>query len=211
MLAFVLPLGVTVGLAASGARADTMEMSTPPAGSAKVIAADAMMRGLWTDHIFWVRSVVVATFDKNKAAEKAAEAQVVANAHALADSIKPFYGAAASDGLFKLLAGHYGAIKAYLTATVAGSKSGQDAAMKGMLDNADQIATFLSGANPNLPKDAVLGLLQAHVGHHVNQIEALKAKHYDEEAKNWADMREHMNVISDALIGAIAKQFPDKF
>jgi hypothetical protein len=39
----------------------------------------------------------------------------------------------------------------------------------------------------------------------------LKAKRYDEEAKNWADMRAHMNVIADALTGAIAKQFPDKF
>jgi hypothetical protein len=80
-----------------------------------------------------------------------------------------------------------------------------------MMANADKIATFMSGANPNLPKDTVLGLLQAHGGHHIAQIQDLKAGQYDAEAKNWADMEAHMDVISDALTGAIAKQFPDKF
>jgi hypothetical protein len=211
MLAFTLPLGIAAGLPGRRAAADTMEMSMPPAGSAKVTATDAVVRDLWADHIFWVRNVVVATLAKNAAAEKSAENQVVANAHAIAGSIKPFYGDAATDGLFKLLAEHYGAIKAYLTATVADSKSGQDKAMDDLMGNAEKIAVFLSGANPNLPKDTVLELFQTHGGHHINQIEALKAKHYDEEAKNWADMREHMNVIADASTGAIAKQFPDKF
>jgi hypothetical protein len=154
---------------------------------------------------------VVATLGKRPAEAKAAEAQVVANAHAIADSIKPFYGDAAGEALFPLLAGHYGAIKSYLTATAAGDKKGQDKATDDLLANADKIATFLSGANPNLPKDALLGMLQAHGGHHIAQIQELKAGQYDAEAKNWAEMEAHMDMISDALTGAIAKQFPDKF
>jgi hypothetical protein len=205
-----LALSLAVLLPA-GALADEMAMATPPAGSPKIVAADAAIRGLWHDHIFWVRNVVVATLGKRPAAAKAAEAQVVANAHAIADSIKPFYGDAAGEALFPLLAGHYGAVKSYLTATASGDKKGQDKATDDMMANADKIATFLSGANPNLPKDAVLGLLQAHGGHHVAQIQELKAGQYDAEAKNWGEMEEHMNVIADALTGAIAKQFPDKF
>jgi hypothetical protein len=188
-----------------------MEMSTPPEGSAKVVATDAAVRDLWVNHIFWVRNVVVATLAKNSAEAKVAEGEVVANAHAIGDSIKPFYGDKAGDALFELLAGHYGAIKAYLTATAAGDKKGQDKATADLLANANKIAAFLSGANPNLPKDAVLGLLQAHGGHHITQIQQLKAKQYAEEAKTWAEMQAHMYVIADALTGAIAKQFPDKF
>jgi hypothetical protein len=206
--ALALSLAVLLPAAAS---ADEMAMSEPPAGSAKVVAADAAIRGLWHDHIFWVRNVVVATLAKNTAAAKAAEGQVVANAHAIADAIKPFYGDAAGEALFPLLAGHYGAIKAYLVATAKGDQKGQDKATDDLMANADKIATFLSGANPNLPKDAVLGMLQAHGAHHIAQIQQLKARQYDEEAKTWADMEEHMNMISDALTGAIAKQFPDKF
>jgi hypothetical protein len=198
-------------LAAPVARADMMAMSAPPAGSAKLVATDAAMRGLWVDHIFWVRNVVLATLAKRTAEAKVAEGEVVADAHAIADAIKPFYGDAAGEQLFGLLAGHYGAVKAYLTATAAGDKKGQDAAMGDLLANADKIATFLSGANPNLPKDTVLGLLQAHGGHHIDQIRQLKAGQYAEEAKTWAAMQDHMYVIADALTGAIAKQFPDKF
>lgn len=207
-IASALSLAVLLPVTAS---ADEMAMSAPPSGSAKVVAADAAIRGLWHDHIFWVRNVVVATLGKRPAAAKAAEAQVVVNAHAIADSIKRFYGDAAGEALFPLLAGHYGAIKEYLTATAAGDKKGQDKATDDLMANADKIATFLSGANPNLPKDAVLGMLQAHGGHHIAQIQELKAGQYDAEAKNWADMEEHMNMIADALTGAIAKQFPDKF
>ena len=205
---------VTAGLlAASGAAADTMhmEMPTPPEGSAKVVATDAALRDLWSGHIFWVRNVVTATLARNDAAAKVAEGEVVANAHGIADAIKPIYGDKAGDALFELLAGHYGAIKAYLTATAAGDKSGQEKATADLLANADKIATFLSGANPNLPKDAVLGLLQAHGGHHIDQIQQIKAKQYAEEAKTWAAMQTHMYVIADALTGAIAKQFPEKF
>jgi hypothetical protein len=200
-------------LAASGAHADMMhmEMPTPPEGSAKVVAADAALRDLWIGHIFWVRNVVIATLAKNSGAAKVAEGEVVANAHGIADAIKPFYGDKAGDALFDLLAGHYGAVKAYLTATAAGDKAGQKKATDDLLANADKIATFLSGANPNLPKDAVLALLQAHGGHHMDQIQQMTARHYAEESRTWAAMQTHMYVVADALTGAIAKQFPDKF
>jgi hypothetical protein len=211
--ATLLAAAFAAGLLATGAHADTMtmEMPMPPEGSAKVVATDAAVRDLWVNHIFWVRNVVVATLAKNAAEAKVAEGEVVANAHGIADAIKPFYGNQAGDALFDLLVGHYGAIKAYLTATVAGDKAGQQKATDDLLANADKIATFLSGANPNLPKDTVLELLQAHGGHHISQIQQLKAKQYAEEAKTWAEMQTHMYVIADALTGAIAKQFPDKF
>jgi hypothetical protein len=51
----------------------------------------------------------------------------------------------------------------------------------------------------------------AHGGHHVQQIQQIKAKQYAEEARTWSAMKDHMYVIADALTGALAKQFPDKF
>ena len=198
-------------LAVPHAHAESTHMSTPPAGSEKVVATDAAVRSLWVNHIFWVRNVVVATLGKQDEAAKTAEGEVVANAHGIADSIKPYYGDAAGEALFELLAGHYGAIKAYLTAVAAGDKSSQDKATADLLANAEKIAEFLSGANPNLPKDTLLGLLQAHGGHHIDQIQQLKAAQYADEAETWGAMQEHMYLIADALTGAIAKQFPEKF
>ena len=102
------------------------------------------LRDLWLGHIFWVRNVSVAAIDKNDPAIKAAEKQAVANAQAIAASIEPFYGAPAKDKFFKLLAGHYGAVKAYLVAAVAGDVSAQAKATQSLASNADEIATFLS-------------------------------------------------------------------
>ena len=199
-------LAVGLGLAVP-VQAGQEHHATAPAPVSAAATQDAL-RDLWIGHVFWVRSVAVATIDGNKPAAKSAEDQVVANAKQIAGAIEPFYGKPAADQLFGLLAGHYGAVKEYLDAR---GKPAQDAAWKKIGANADAIATFLSGANPNLPKDAVLGLLQAHGGHHVTEIQQLKAKDYAGEAKTWAEMQTHMYVIADALTAAIAKQFPEKF
>jgi hypothetical protein len=179
--------------------------------AAKIAESDGALRDLWVGHIFWVRNVVVDTFAGNKKAAAVAEKDVVANAKAIAGAIKPYYGKEASEKLFGLLAGHYGAVKQYLEATAAGNKAKQDIAVKKLTGNATEIAKFLSGANPNLPFDALNGLLLAHGAHHVQQIKQLHGKQYAEEAQTWEAMKEHMYVIADALAGAIAKQFPAKF
>jgi len=169
------------------------------------------LRDLWGGHIFWIRNVVLENATNNPAARDAAEKEVVANAKQIADTITPFYGEAASAKLFTLLAGHYGAVKEYSEGTIAGSKRQQDAALAHLASNADEIAVFLSGANPNLPKDTVRGLIAAHGAHHVAQITQFQEKDYAHEAETWQVMRQHVYVIADALTTALAKQFPGKF
>ena len=190
--------------------ADHAVVAQAPAAT-KVAETGAALRDLWVGHIFWVRNVVVDTFAGNKKAAAAAEKEVVANAKQIAAAIEPYYGKEASEKLFGLLAGHYGAVKQYLEATATGSRANQDAATRQLTANAGEIARFLSGANPNLPFDTLNGLLLAHGGHHIQEIQQLKGKQYAEEAQTWEAMKKHMYGIADALAGAIAKQFPAKF
>jgi hypothetical protein len=192
------------------AQHETHSVAQLPA-PAKVNETGSALRDLWVGHIFWVRNVVVSTFAGNPGAAAVAEQEVVANAKQIAAAIEPYYGKDASEQLFGLLAGHYGAVKQYLEATAAGSKGKQDAAYKSLSGNATEIARFLSGANPNLPFDTLNGLLLAHGGHHVQQIQQVHSKQYAEEAQTWEAMKRHMYVIADALAGAIAKQFPKQF
>ncbi len=210
-LAVSLTCAVALSVSALAARAQHTHAATAASSSVRATASetDAALRDLWTGHVFWVRNVVVATLADDTAARAAAEKQVVANARAIANSIAPFYGQPASDKLFTLLAGHYGAVKQYLDA--GNDRTKQDAAIKALTDNAGEIATFLGGANPNLPRDAVLGMLAAHGGHHIAQINQLRAKQYDQEAETWEAMKGHMYKLADTLARAIAKQFPDRF
>jgi hypothetical protein len=177
---------------------------------AKAEATKAALRDLWIGHVFWTRNVVVAVLASDAAARQEAEKQVVANAQAIAASIDPFYGAQAKEKLFSLLAGHYGAVKAYLDASIAKNAKAQTEATTALTRNAGEIARFLSSANEYLPKNAVEGLLQAHGAHHIAQIQQLQAKHYAGEAQTWAAMTRHMYVIADAIAEALAEQFPAK-
>jgi hypothetical protein len=99
-----------------------------------------------------------------------AEKQIMANAKQIASTVTSFYGEAISEKFFALLTGHYDAIKEYSEATVANSKSRQDAALARFASNADDFAEFLSGVNPHLLKDHVRGLIAAHGAHHVLQV-----------------------------------------
>lgn len=181
-------------------------------GPSKAVVTQMAVRDLWVDHIFWIRSVVIARADKNSKAEAEAEKNVVENAKKIAAVIEPFYGKPATEQLFKLLAGHYGAVKEYMVATFPKANAAkQKAATAKLTSNAVEIATFLSGANPNLPKGTLIGLLSAHGGHHVAQINEIQAKDYAKEAKTWEAMKSHMYTLSDALVAGIGKQFPDKF
>jgi len=177
----------------------------------KTLQTAAVLRDLWIDHIFWVRNVSSAAIDKNESALKVAEQQAVKNAQAIAASIEPFYGASAKDSFFKLLAGHYGAVKAYLVATVASDASAQKEATQALTSNAEDIAAFLSKANPYLPKDAVASLLLAHGGHHIQQIQQLKDRKYEAEAITWEEMKKHVYQVADATADALAKQFTKRF
>lgn len=179
--------------------------------STKLEQTDAALRDLWLGHAFWVRAVVSETLAGNPSAAAAAENAAVSNAKEIAASMQPFYGDAASAKLFELLAGHYGAVKGYLQATVAKSSEKQDSARKAMFDNADALARFLSSANPHLPLDGVRGMLLAHGGHHVQQIQQLEAKQYADEARTWLAMKDHMYAVADTTAAALAKQFPAKF
>lgn len=189
----------------------TPQPSVATASPTKVADTKAALRDLWLGHILGIRNVAVATMDKNAAARESAEKSVVANAEQIAKSIEPFYGKPASDKLFSLLAGHYGAIREDLDATVAGNAAQQETAIKALTANAGEISTFLSGANPYLPKDAVMGLLTAHAAHHIQQFQQLKAGEYAQEAETWNGMKKHIYVVADALTGALVQQFPAKF
>ena len=176
-----------------------------------VLETKMELRQLWVEHAFWIRSYVLATDAGDEAQRKVAEAEVVNNAKALAATITPFYGQAGADGLLKLLAGHWAAVRDYNTATVKHSKAAQDKAVQAITGNAHEIAKFLSGANPYLPEDAVFGLLAAHGAHHVAQIKEIATNDFRGEAQTWQAMRKHMLVIADSITDALAKQFPDQF
>ncbi len=187
--------------------------ATPPAAEAATVPApklQAALRDLWHGHIVHARDYALAVHAGKDADAKAAADAVVANAKDISGAVGSFYGKAGGDQMMTLLAGHWGAVKAMTDARIKGDDVGANKAMTDLNANAAEIAKFLSGANPNLPEDTVLGLMVAHGAHHAAQVNFIVKGDTAGEAAEWTAMQAHMDMIADALAGAIAKQFPDK-
>src|SRR5690606_36145945 len=141
---------------------------TPPAALAATSASQAKaapaapqlqaaMRGLWHGHVVETRNYALAVKADDAAAADLAAQAVVDNAKAIADAVAGFYGAGAGEEMLRLLGGHWGGVKALTDANRQGDTAGASAAMDDLVANAGEIATFLAGANPNLPVDTVRG------------------------------------------------------
>ena len=184
-----------------------------PSAADKTVPApklQAALRTLWHGHVVATRDYAFAVHaGEARRAAKSGDA-VVANAKQLADAIAGFYGKPAGERMLALLAGHWGAVKAMTDAGHAHDQAANGKAMTTLTSNAGEIARFLAGANPNLPEDAVRGLLVAHGAHHAAQIDQVMRGDRKAEAVTWKAMQAHMDTIADALAGAIAKQFPAK-
>jgi hypothetical protein len=178
----------------------------------RVVDMQKDFRDLWLGHIFLIQHVVLYNATNDPAARDAADKQVLANAKQIANTFTPFYGEARSEKLFTLLSGHYATVKEYSEATIAESKSRQDAALARLASNADDLDVFFNGINPHhLPKGTVRGLIAAHGAHHVLQINQYKRKEYAKLEKTWSMMRQHVYVIADTLTTSLVKQFPARF
>ncbi len=182
---------------------------------AKVAELKMVLRDLYVNHIFWVRSLVISTRLGEKKAISEADEYGLNNAKAIGHSIAPFYGQAAGEKFATLFVGHYTAVKGYMRAAFANNFKGnatlKTAARDKLTKNANEIAAFVSSANPNLPKGTVYALLTAHAGHHITVIDATAKQDWSGEADVWDPMVKHIYTLSDALADGIAKQFPDKF
>jgi hypothetical protein len=189
--------------------------SQAAASPAKVAELKMALRDLYINHIFWVRDLAVSTRLGEKGAVKEADEYGLNNAKAIGRSIAPFYGQAAGEKFATLFVGHYSGVKAYMNAAFANNFKGNASLKKAALDrltkNGNDIAAFVSSANPNLPKGTVYGLLVTHVQQHVMGIDATAKKNWSGEADMWDPMVKHIYTLSDALADGIAKQFPDKF
>ena len=211
-VACALALGLTLGVAAPVSAAPTAHAQMAQAATASTSAPKlhAAMRSLWAGHIQHTRAYAVAVKAGDKAAAAKAADATVANAKDIANAVASFYGADAGKGMLDLLAGHWGGVKAMTDAQHAGDSAAHAKAMQDLTSNADAIAKFLAGANPNLTEAGVNGLMIMHIGDHEAQITEIMAGDKTAEAATWKHMQAHMNTLADALSDAIAKQFPDK-
>ena len=168
------------------------------------------MRKLWEDHITYTRNYIISALAGLPDADKIAE-RLLKNQDDIGDAIKPYYGDDAGKQLSALLRDHILIAADIVNAAKSGDNNAVDAGQKKWHDNGNQIAEFLSGANPNWDKKELSDMLDKHLELTTAEVVARLKKDWDADIKAYDEGHEHMLMFSDMLSVGIIKQFPDKF
>ena len=181
-----------------------------PALSSSAVSLKQDMRKLWTDHVVWTRDYIIAAVGDQPDA-KAAANRLMKNQDDIGSAVAKFYGPAAAQQLTTLLKDHISIAVDVIKAAKAGDKAGQQKADARWQQNAEQIADFLSKANPNWPRATLADLMKRHLSTTTDEFVARLHKDWDADVRAFDAVYEHILHMSDALSDGIVRQFPDRF
>jgi len=182
----------------------------PAASSAKAARLREDMRKLWSDHVIWTREYIVAAIDGSPDANAAAT-RLLKNQDDIGGAVAGFYGKDAGDKLTGLLKQHIMIAVDLIAAAKANDQAKYTATDQRWKKNGEEIADFLSQANPNWPNATLADMMAAHLATTTKEVVARLNKKWDEDTAAFDDVYTHILHMSDALSDGIVKQFPQKF
>ena len=204
----MVALGLLVGASPAVMAQNNATMSAMHSSAAADLKQD--MRKLWTDHVVWTRDYIVAAVGDQPDAQAAA-GRLMKNQQDIGTAVAAYYGKPAGDKLTSLLKEHISIAVDLIKAAKAGDKTAQSAADAKWHRNGEDIADFLSKANPNWPRATLVDMMNTHLSTTTNEVVARLTRNWDGDVKAYDAVYAHILRMSDALSDGIVKQFPAKF
>ncbi len=181
------------------------------AAPAREVALRQDMRALWEEHIVWTRQVIV-DFAAGLPSLTTSEARLLRNQADIGNAIAPFYGKAAGTRLTGLLRQHILIAVDVLTAAKAGDTAGLAQAQARWTRNADQIAGFLSSANPTAwPRAEMRGMMRHHLKLTTDEAVARLTGEWSADVRAYDKVHAQILGMADMLSAGIIGQFPQRF
>ena len=206
--AAALVASLAVGLATAPSHADAH------GATANRAAFQDAMRKLWEDHIIWTRMFIVSAATESDHLPDIGPTvdRLLANQTDIGDAIKPFYGDAAGDALTELLREHILTAADIVAAAKAGDADAGAAAAAAWYANADEIATFLSQANPsNWAIDEMKAMMKLHLDRTLEEAVARLQGRYADDIAAYDKVHADILEMADMLSAGIIDQFPSHF
>lgn len=195
----------------SGNTQTSQSSSASPETATKAADLRAALNNINAGHLDLATTATRAGFDGDPQFQ-ASKAALDKNTDDLTAAVASVYGEEAGVQFKEIWASHINFFVDYTVAAKGGDTAGMEKAVQNLNGYVEAVSTFLSGANPNLPKDAVAGLITEHVMLLKEAVDKHAAG--DFAASYDAQDRARTQIttkISDTQAGAIVKQFPDKF
>jgi hypothetical protein len=183
----------------------------PAPRSPEEVAFHDQMRKLWEDHVTWTRLAIV-TFADGSAGFSATATRLLQNQTDIGNAIKPFFGDAAGTQLSALLHDHITIAVELLQAAKAGDTNAFNDASTRWYANANQIADFLSAANPKFwPDDVMRAAMKTHLDQTLAEASHELGADYADSVTDYEAIHLHILDMADLLSSGIFRAFPDKF
>ena len=187
--------------------------ATAPADSQQMSQADfsKAMRKLWEDHITWTRLYIISAV-ANLPDKDATTQRLLQNQTDIGNAVAGFYGDAAGAKLTALLKDHILGAAALIEAAKSGDKAKIDAAAAKWYANADEIAAFLSGANPkHWPAADMKAGMKMHLDLTLAEATDRLQGNYAADIQEYDKIHAHILGLADLLSSGIIAEFPAKF
>jgi len=178
--------------------------------SLPAVQLNNQMRKLWIDHVIWTRNYLVSALAGMEDQEELL-ARLLRNQQDLGNAIKPYYGDAAGNKLAALLKEHIVIAGQIVGAVKSGKQADAERYNKEWYRNADDIAKFLSTANPNWTFKELQGQLHTHLQLLTEDVVARLSKNWTADINAFDKAEQHIIMLADILTAGITKQFPSAF
>jgi hypothetical protein len=167
------------------------------------------MRKLWSDHLVYTRQYIVDAVAGLPSAD-ATSKRLLKNQEDIGNAVAAYYGSAAGTKLTDLLKQHILIAVDVVAAAKANDQTKLADADTRWHNNAADIATFLSSANPNWPKQTLLSMLNEHLALTTQEATARLQQRWDDDIATFDKVYAQAMMMADALSDGIKKQFPAK-
>ena len=169
------------------------------------------MRKLWDDHITWTRLFIVSAV-ADLPDTGATRVRLLKNQSDIGNAVKPFYGDSTGEKLTSLLKEHITTVAEIVSAAKMKENAKQKDATFRLYANADEIAAFLSGANPrNWHSADIKATMYEHLDLTIAEaVPRLKAD-WAADIAAYEKVHEQILKMADMLSDGIIRQFPKNF
>jgi hypothetical protein len=188
---------------------------TPLSVSADHGASAAGLRAVLTaqlgEHVILAGAATNAALNGSDAEFNAAAGALDENSIALADTIGLVYGDGAEEAFLALWRKHIGFFVDYTVGAATDDEAMKQMAITSLDGYRNDFAAFISGANPNLPKDVIAESLIPHIELLSQAIDAQKAGDFSTAYMKLREAYAHTAMLGLALSTGIDAQFPEQY
>ena len=175
------------------------------------VAFHDQMRKLWEDHVTWTRLAIVSFAARSPGFDETA-ARLLRNQADIGDAVKPFYGEETGNQLTALLHDHITIAVELLQAAKAGDTAAFEDARVRWYANADDVADFLSAANPRWwPQADLRAAMRTHLDQTLAEAAHELAGDYAASVADYEEIHSHILAMADMISAGIMRQFPGHF